>query len=141
MDYNGLKVLLSNNKDKLFVGGCFVIVFFIGFGAGKFIKFKPTSLPQANYTTNSLKKPFLPVTQKEEGDAITGAVKATSTDNGQVKTGAIDSNSCFIKGNISSAGKKIYHIKGGAFYERTKAEQCFTTEDEAQAAGFIKSSR
>jgi len=45
-----------------------------------------------------------------------------------------------IKGNISSSGK-IYHLPGGTFYDRTNPEMCFTTEAEAQAAGFRKSSR
>ncbi len=47
---------------------------------------------------------------------------------------------CPIKGNISSKSK-IYHIQGGSFYERTTPEMCFSTEAEAQAAGFTKSSR
>lgn len=47
---------------------------------------------------------------------------------------------CPIKGNISGKNK-IYHVTGGAFFERTQAEMCFTSEAEAQAAGFIKSSR
>lgn len=46
-------------------------------------------------------------------------------------------NECPIKGSKS----KIYHLKGGAFYERTNAAQCFNTEAEAQAAGYRKSSR
>ena len=45
-----------------------------------------------------------------------------------------------IKGNIGSSGK-IYHLPGGAFYERTVPELCFSSEADAQAAGFRKSSR
>ncbi len=45
-----------------------------------------------------------------------------------------------IKGNVSSSGK-IYHLPGGAFYNRTVAEICFASEQEAKAAGFRKSSR
>ncbi|MBS6063738.1 MAG: thermonuclease family protein [Peptostreptococcaceae bacterium] len=46
-----------------------------------------------------------------------------------------------IKGNINSKGEKIYHVPGGAFYEKTdidesKGERWFSTEEEAQAAGF-----
>lgn len=48
---------------------------------------------------------------------------------------------CSIKGNISSTGKKTYHLPGGAFYKRTTAEQCFDTEQDAISAGFVKSSR
>ena len=48
---------------------------------------------------------------------------------------------CKIKGNISSGGKKIYHIKGGASYKAVKPEMCFNTEEEAKAGGFVKSLR
>lgn len=51
-----------------------------------------------------------------------------------------NSGECPIKGNISG-NNKIYHIIGGAFYERTQEEMCFNSETEAQSAGFIKSSR
>ncbi|MEW6660864.1 MAG: thermonuclease family protein [Bacillota bacterium] len=46
-----------------------------------------------------------------------------------------------IKGNISSSGEKIYHVPGGAFYDRTVAEELFATEEEAVAAGYRKSKR
>jgi micrococcal nuclease len=44
-----------------------------------------------------------------------------------------------IKGNITSTGKKIYHVPGGQYYQITKPEQTFCTEEEAQKAGFRKS--
>ena len=43
-----------------------------------------------------------------------------------------------IKGNINSRGEKIYHLPGGRYYEQTKAEMMFCTEEEASAAGFRK---
>lgn len=43
-----------------------------------------------------------------------------------------------IKGNINQAGEKIYHLPGQRFYERTKPEKNFRTEEEAMAAGFRK---
>lgn len=43
-----------------------------------------------------------------------------------------------IKGNASSM---IYHVPGGAYYDRTKPEKCFSTESAAQAAGYRKSKR
>jgi micrococcal nuclease len=46
-----------------------------------------------------------------------------------------------IKGNINSKGEKIYHVPGGAFYDRTNAEEWFATEAEARAAGYRKSKR
>lgn len=46
-----------------------------------------------------------------------------------------------IKGNISSGGEKIYHVPGGQFYDRTSAEACFATPEEAEAAGYRRSKR
>ncbi len=40
-----------------------------------------------------------------------------------------------IKGNASS---KLYHVPGSSFYDRTKAEVWFTSEEAAEAAGFQK---
>lgn len=46
-----------------------------------------------------------------------------------------------IKGNITSDGEKIYHLPDGQYYESTKAEEMFCTEDEAIKAGYRKSQR
>lgn len=43
-----------------------------------------------------------------------------------------------IKGNANSM---IYHLPSGAFYSRTKAEECFATEEAAEAAGYRASMR
>ncbi len=43
-----------------------------------------------------------------------------------------------IKGNAQSG---IYHMPDGVYYDRTCAERCFATEDEAQDAGYRKSKR
>ncbi|WP_025028034.1 thermonuclease family protein [Caldalkalibacillus mannanilyticus] len=51
------------------------------------------------------------------------------------------SSDCTIKGNINSKGEKIYHLPGGAYYDRTKEEMMFCTESEAEQAGFRRSSR
>ncbi|MBO8138732.1 MAG: thermonuclease family protein [Desulfotomaculum sp.] len=44
-----------------------------------------------------------------------------------------------IKGNINSRGEKIYHVPGGKYYEQTVPEEWFFTEEEAQKAGYRKS--
>lgn len=41
-----------------------------------------------------------------------------------------------IKGNANSG---IYHVPSGAFYDRTKPEECFRTESAARSAGYRKS--
>ncbi|MFJ8066502.1 thermonuclease family protein [Psychrobacillus sp. NPDC096426] len=46
---------------------------------------------------------------------------------------------CIIKGNINRQGKKIYHIPSGKYYEMTKPEEWFCTEEDAVKAGFKKS--
>lgn len=53
---------------------------------------------------------------------------------------------CLIKGNISRSGKRIYHVPGGEFYDRTRihpgrGERWFCSEEEARAAGWRRSRR
>jgi len=53
---------------------------------------------------------------------------------------------CLIKGNISSSGEKIYHMPGGAYYNKTiidksRGERWFCTEADAQTAGWRRSMR
>ena len=64
--------------------------------------------------------------------------KASPTNNTASGQVANTGTECFIKGSKS----RIYHLPGGAFYERTtNPAACFNSEAEAQAAGFTKSSR
>jgi hypothetical protein len=46
-----------------------------------------------------------------------------------------------IKGNITSAGEKIYHVPGGLLYNVVIPESCFATEADAQAAGYRRAPR
>jgi micrococcal nuclease len=46
-----------------------------------------------------------------------------------------------IKGNINSKGEKIFHVPGGDYYNVTKAEEMFCSEQDALDAGFRKSKR
>jgi len=43
-----------------------------------------------------------------------------------------------IKANRDS---RIYHLRGGQFYERTRAELCFATTEDAERAGYRRSQR
>jgi hypothetical protein len=43
-----------------------------------------------------------------------------------------------IKANRESG---IYHVRGGAFYDRTRPESCYATPDDAERAGFRRSQR
>jgi micrococcal nuclease len=61
---------------------------------------------------------------------------------GDAYNAAPESNKCDepkIKGNINSKNEKIFHIPGGRYYDQTKAEEMFCTEEEAIDAGFRKS--
>ncbi len=112
-----------NIKLKLF--GLIILVCGITFGFGVSVgsKLYPNkNKNQSNYTTNKESS------QKTENKKPVNNI-----------TGAGDTN-CLIKGNISGQ-KKTYHVVGGAFYDRTTAELCFDSEQEAIDAGFNKSSR
>jgi micrococcal nuclease len=67
---------------------------------------------------------------------------STNTDtNTNTNSGSADN--CVIKGNISSAKEKIYHVPGCASYDKTVidesvGERWFCTEKEAVAAGWRK---
>lgn len=73
-------------------------------------------------------------------EASTPVPQASPDSSAGLKDGASCSNPT-IKGNINSKKEKIYHVPGGQFYDQTKAEQMFCTEEEAIEAGFRKSQR
>lgn len=133
MDYENLKKKFEENKPKLILGVCFIVVFLVGFGTGRFERQNqnPKIQAQNDYTKNSKVNPenTTPTAQPQ------AQVLSAST------TPKDASGSCLIKGNISSKGEKIYHIPGGSSYKIVKPEQCFNTEKEAQAAGFRKALR
>lgn len=43
---------------------------------------------------------------------------------------------CAIKGNRNRRGQWIYHVPGMPYYDRTRAEEIFCTEEQARAAGY-----
>ncbi len=43
---------------------------------------------------------------------------------------------CAIKGNRNRKGQWIYHLPGMPYYDQTRAEEFFCTEDQARAAGY-----
>ncbi len=137
MTYEKLKnIIQEHNKELMLILG-FIVVFFVGFGSGQYDKYasRQQAKQQINYTTNKTQQPAK-AAGEVKGDAVTTEPAASSTTS---KT--LAPAECKIKGNISSSKKKIYHMPKGAFYDRTNPEQCFNTEAEAQAAGFVKSSR
>jgi hypothetical protein len=131
LSYDEIKKWCSvkENKDRLILIPCFILVFLVGFGTGRFDRSIESAQQksQPHYTTPA---PAKPTPTKAAATPTVGTVAGTSTP-----------ASCLIKGNISSNGRKIYHIPTGALYKVVKPEQCFNTEAEALAAGFVKSGR
>lgn len=80
------------------------------------------------YTDNSTSKASTGTTVKAAAPKVQSSKKSSTTRG-------------LIKGNISSSGEKIYHMPGGAYYDRTNPEAWFNTEAEAQAAGYRRSKR
>jgi Excalibur calcium-binding domain len=68
--------------------------------------------------------------------------KSTPAPSGGDSSPPVSGNACPsdapIKGNQQSG---IYHVPGGQSYDRTNPEECFTSEEDAQAAGYRKSQR
>src|SRR4051812_45544389 len=108
------------NKNKVVIAAGFVVVFLVGFGTGRYERAvrRDAYKVQSNYTTQNAKKPEVLGAQTGAGQGRGGA------------TSTLTSANCVVKGNISAAGKKIFHVLGGAFYARVKPEQCFNTEQE-----------
>lgn len=50
-----------------------------------------------------------------------------------------NNNGCAIKGNRNRRGEWIYHLPGMPYYDRTRAEELFCTERDAQEAGYRRS--
>jgi len=120
-----IKELIKTHQQKIVLSVGYLLVAVLAFGVGRLtaykysapeIKIEQAFLPPDNYSPN-IAGAQLQETQQAEGDC-----------KGK------------IKGNVSSSGM-IYHVPGGSFYDRTNAEMCFDTEEQARAAGFRKSSR
>jgi len=59
-------------------------------------------------------------------------------------TTARSPEACRIKGNINLQGERIYHVPGGAWYQKThvnieRGDRWFCTEEEARRAGWRRS--
>lgn len=90
---------------------------------------KPTAVPATPAPAKSTQAPAPTTAPVKPAAATTAAVAATGGDCPADHP---------IKGN---AGSKIYHVRGGASYARTNAEECFDTSASAQAAGYRAAAR
>jgi cell division protein FtsN len=140
ISYEMLQEKIDEHKPKIIYGLCLLLMFIVGFGTGNAwgpeAQNKKPESQYSNYTTPTTQNKAKPL-EKNEAEVL----KAPTGGETKTATTSLDATTCKqIKGNISSKSK-IYHMPGGAFYDRTQAEQCFATEAEAIAAGFKKSSR
>lgn len=131
--YERVRQWLTDHSKDIKIAGLVVLMFFVGFGSGRYSAENKLSTNR-DYSTQVAPK---------EADKQQEVVPAKPEVLGEVTAGGtkVDTGECKIKGNISSSKEKIYHVPGGMFYDRTKAEECFNTEDQARAAGYRKSSR
>ena|SRR5690554_2131039 len=130
-----VRTFLRNNERNVMLVISFTCVFLLGFFAGKLdsINSDPPVITIEKSNDN-----FSVLNDQTQPQELSNVGNDT-----QVLGNASDNTGCApgqIKGNISSSGR-IYHIPGGAFYNRTDPEMCFNTEAEAQAAGFRRSQR
>ena len=77
-----------------------------------------------------------PQTEEPQTPSAPKTTKATPPKKSSTKV-SIDT-ACPVKGTVSS---RIYHMPGGAFYNRLKTTKCFQNEAEAKEAGYVKSGR
>ncbi len=135
MTYEAIKTKLTEHKNTAILAVAFIGVFGLGYGTGSGVtantKVKNNQQNQINYNTLQKNSP------QTTNDTTTAEADVTPPAQAPIAADA----KCVVKGNISSKGKKIYHMVGGAFYTTVKPEQCFATEAEALKAGFKKSGR
>ena len=86
------------------------------------------------------------IVTESDGKNISFNVNSGSNANGTENSSAIkpyvdSAGNGLIKGNINSKGEQIYHLPGGAYYNKTIPEKWFKTELEAQEAGFRPSGK
>jgi hypothetical protein len=121
------------HQQKLAMAVGYALVFLLAFGLGRITVTLPVPPEIKVEEPNNL-------SQGNDSAEVLGTQSANQQ--AQNPGSAPQNGACGgkIKGNIGSSGK-IYHMPGGAFYDRTSAEECFDTEAQAKAAGYRKSAR
>jgi len=122
----------TKNQEKLALIVGYILVAVLAFGLGRISKF-----PKANHNLEVLE---LGNSSNFNSNPNIQGAQTINSNSSEVLTPVDGQCGGKIKGNIGSSGK-IYHVPGGAFYDRTDAEECFATEADAVTAGFRRSSR
>ncbi len=124
------KEILAKNEDRIILSIGFMLVAILSFGAGKLSE---TYHPQTPIIFQDA--PHTDATNDTAGvarDAINEQAGEASAKAGGVQTqGKI----------IGNKNSMIYHVPGGAFYDKISEQNrvYFNSEQEAQGAGFRKS--
>lgn len=128
MEYQKIKEKLTVYKKEFVLAAAFIVVFLAGYGTGIGERSSQRSNQnQINYNTN------LTDQQTKTEPALQQTTTDQTLENSQPAV-----TECLIKGTSS----RIYHLPGGAFYDRvTNPATCFNSEAEAASAGYRKSSR
>ncbi len=115
---------LTKNEDKIILTIGFFLVAILSFGAGKLSE---TYHPQAPIIFQDAPGKGCAVNISPENVAVTASADNNSNEKIQGK----------IIGNKNS---KIYHVPGGAFYNKISPQNrmYFNSEDEAQKSGYRK---
>ena len=131
MDY---KALIKTHQLKIALTAGYLLVATLAFGLGRMtvhsqplpeIRVEQSAASPDNY--NPIKSGIQSNTQANSSTTAKSAGTQTVGD---------------CTGRIKGSSSHIYHLPGGAFYEKTTHPiACFDTEAAAQVAGFRKSSR
>lgn len=123
-----MKEFIKTHQQKIALVLGFTAVAAIGFYGGRSINSQPAQdaqLPSVSASSNYNEN--IPVVQPQNSAVSTAQAAANPGD---------------CTGKIKGSSSHIYHMPGGAFYDKTtRPIACFDTEAEAVTAGFRKSAR
>lgn len=110
---------LKSHQQKLVIATGYILIGVLSFGLGRL------TIPALSAPEIRVEEAFAPM------ENYTPTVAGSSS-----------GVTAKCEGQIKGSAGMIYHLPGGAFYDRTtNPVKCFSTEIEAQAEGFRKSSR
>lgn len=104
--------LFQTHKQKIMLTSWILISFVSGFAIG-WLRFNATFTPNNHSEIKTYKQSSFAKVDKD----------------------------CPIKAKVNSKGIPTYHLPGQAFYSTLVDVKCFSSEEEAKAAGYQKASR
>jgi len=121
--FQKIKTFLVDNKRRFTFIASSLVIFLVGYGTGRsallplYNNAPKSGVRSSNYTTSgaaAANTNAAPKTAKPAGDPA-----------------------CPVKGNVVSAKEKKYYTASDRGYAQVKPEECFASEAEAQATGFV----